>query len=103
MKDITVEEWKSLTASDDNAVILDVRTQDEVDEGALENALHIDIYMGQGFIDEVKKLDPEKNYYIYCRSGNRSGQACAIMGQLGFENTYNMIGGYMAWAEELED
>ena len=103
MKDITVEEWKSLTASDDNAVILDVRTQDEVDEGALENALHIDIYMGQGFIDEVKKLDPEKNYYLYCRSGNRSGQACAIMGQLGFENTYNMLGGYMAWEEELED
>jgi len=101
MKDITVEEWKSLIATDNNAVILDVRTQDEVDEGALENAYHIDIFLGQGFIDEVKKLDTEKNYYIYCRSGNRSGQACAIMSQLGFENTYNMIGGYMAWEEEL--
>lgn len=103
MKDITVEEWKSLIATDNNAVILDVRTQDEVDEGALKNAHHIDIYLGQGFIEEVKKLDTAKNYYIYCRSGNRSGQACAIMGQLGFENTYNMLGGYTAWAEELED
>jgi len=101
MKDITVEEWKSLIATDDNAVILDVRTQEEVDEGALENAQHIDIFLGQGFIDEIKKLDTEKNYYIYCRSGNRSGQACTIMGQLGFENTYNMLGGYNAWAEEI--
>lgn len=100
MKDITVAEWKSLIATDDNAVILDVRTQDEVDEGVLEDSHHIDIFMGQGFIDEVKKLDPEKNYYIYCRSGNRSGQACAIMGQLGFKNTYNMLGGYTAWAED---
>lgn len=100
MKDITVAEWKSLIATDDNAVILDVRTQDEVDEGVLEDSHHIDIFMGQGFIDEVKKFDTEKNYYIYCRSGNRSGQACAIMGQLGFKNTYNMLGGYTAWAED---
>ncbi|MFC4632925.1 rhodanese-like domain-containing protein [Dokdonia ponticola] len=99
MKDITVAEWKSLIATDDNAVVLDVRTQDEVDEGALENSKHIDIFMGQGFINEVKKLDPEKNYYIYCRSGGRSVQACTIMEQLGFKNTYNMLGGYNAWVE----
>ncbi|MEP0262849.1 rhodanese-like domain-containing protein [Dokdonia sp.] len=100
MKDITVDEWKSLIATDENAVILDVRTDDEVEEGMLDNAQHIDIYLGQGFIDEVKKLDPAKNYYVYCRSGNRSGQACAIMGQLGFETTYNMLGGYTAWVDQ---
>lgn len=99
MKDITVAEWKSLIATDNNAVILDVRTQEEVDEGVLENSNHIDIFMGQGFIDEVKKLDPEKNYYIYCRSGGRSVQACTILEQLGFKNTYNMLGGYNAWVE----
>ena len=97
MKDITVEEWKSLIANDNNAVILDVRTQDEVDEGALENAQHIDIYLGQGFIEEVKKLDTAKNYYIYCRSGNRSGQACQVMNHMGIETTYNLIGGYTEW------
>lgn len=100
MKDITVDEWKSLITTDENAVILDVRTDDEVEEGMLDNAQHIDIYLGQGFIEEVKKLDPAKNYYVYCRSGNRSGQACAIMGQLGFETTYNMLGGYTAWADQ---
>ena len=48
-------------------------------------------------IDEVEKLDKSKNYYIYCRSGNRSGQACQIMDKLGFENTYNLMGGFNEW------
>ncbi len=97
MKDITVEQWKTQIADDANAVILDVRTQDEVDEGMIENAKHIDIYLGQGFVDEIEKLDKSKNYYIYCRSGNRSGQACQVMQQLGFETTYNLLGGYTDW------
>ena len=56
MKDITVDQWKNQIAEDTNAVILDVRTQDEVDEGMIENALHIDIFLGQGFVDEIEKL-----------------------------------------------
>ncbi|MFT5751578.1 MAG: rhodanese-related sulfurtransferase [Flavobacteriales bacterium] len=98
MKDITIPEWKSLLAEDTNAVVLDVRTQQEVEEGMIEGAEHIDIYLGQGFIDAVKTLDASKSYYVYCRSGGRSAQACAIMGQLGFDTTYNMIGGFTAWS-----
>jgi len=60
----------------------------------------IDIFLGQGFIDEVKKLDASKNYYVYCRSGGRSGQACAIMNSIGFENAYNLMGGFMEWEGE---
>ena len=97
MKDITVDQWKTQIADDANAAILDVRTQDEVDEGMIEGAQHIDIFMGQGFIDAVEQHDKSKNYYIYCRSGGRSGQACQIMGQLGFKTTYNLVGGYTAW------
>jgi rhodanese-related sulfurtransferase len=97
MKDITVDQWKSQIAEDNEGVILDVRTQDEVDEGSLENAVHIDIYLGQGFVDEVQKLDKSKNYYVYCRSGGRSAQACQVMNELGFETTYNMLGGYTEW------
>jgi len=97
MKDITVDQWKTQIAEDKDSVIIDVRTQDEVDEGKLEDALHIDIFLGQGFVDEVEKLDKSKNYYIYCRSGGRSVQACQVMNQLGFVTTYNMLGGYMEW------
>lgn len=97
MKDITVDQWKEQITNDANAAILDVRTQDEVDQGMIENAQHIDIFLGQGFVDEVEKLDKSKNYYIYCRSGGRSAQACQVMEQLGFTTTYNLLGGYTAW------
>lgn len=103
MEDLTQEEWVSQLENDANAVILDVRTDAEVEEGIIENAIHIDIYKGQGFIDEIEALDKTKNYYVYCRSGNRSGQACSVMNQLGFENAYNLLGGILEWEGELVD
>ena len=69
-----------------------MRTDAEVAEGFIPNSVNIDIYKGQGFIDEIEKMDKSKTYYVYCRSGNRSGQACAIMNGLGFEKAYNNIG-----------
>ncbi|ASV31288.1 rhodanese-like domain-containing protein [Maribacter cobaltidurans] len=103
MADLSQEEWTSQLENDDNAFILDVRTEDEVEEGYIPNATNIDIYKGQGFIDELEKLDKTKNYYVYCRSGNRSGQACAIMNSLGFKNAYNLEGGFMNWEGEVAE
>ena len=88
-------------SGDENAFVLDVRTEEELEEGQIPNAKNIDIYLGQGFMDELEKLDKSKNYYVYCRSGNRSGQACAIMNSLGFENAYNLAGGFMNWEGEI--
>jgi rhodanese-related sulfurtransferase len=99
--DLTQEEWVSEFENDNNAVILDVRTLAEVEEGIIPNAIHIDIYKGQGFIDELEELDKTKNYYVYCKSGNRSRQACSIMNQIGFENAYNLMGGITEWEGEL--
>ncbi|SDS01618.1 Rhodanese-related sulfurtransferase [Formosa sp. Hel1_31_208] len=101
MADLTQQDWISQLTADKNAVILDVRTPEEVALGIIPNALHIDIYKGQGFIDEVKQLDTSKNYYVYCKVGGRSGQACSVMNQLGFKNTYNLIGGFTAWRGEV--
>lgn len=95
------KDWLSQLEADPNAVILDVRTQSEWDEGIIPNAIHIDIYKGQGFIYEVDALDKSKNYYVYCKAGGRSAQACGIMNQLGFENTYNLLGGIMEWDGEV--
>lgn len=100
MADLSQEEWKSQLENDDNSFILDVRTDDEVAEGRIPDATNIDIYLGQGFLDEIEKLDKSKNYYVYCRSGNRSGQACAIMNSVGFENAFNLEGGFMNWEGE---
>ena len=95
--DLSQQDWHNQLQNDADAVILDVRTEDEWNEGIIPGAINIDIYKGQGFIYEVDQLDKTKNYYVYCKAGGRSAQACAIMGQLGFENTYNLNGGFMQW------
>jgi len=100
MKELNQEEWRAQLSKDDDAVILDVRTEEEVEEGYIPNAKNIDIYKGQEFIDEIEKLEKDKNYYVYCRSGKRSAQACTIMDQKGFKNTYNLVGGFSEWEGE---
>ncbi|MCX7548201.1 rhodanese-like domain-containing protein [Xanthomarina sp. F1114] len=100
MADLTQDKWQEQLSKDQNAQILDVRTEEELEEGKIPNSICIDIYLGQEFIDKVECLDKSKNYYIYCRSGGRSAQACAIMGQLGFKNTYNLLGGISEWEGE---
>jgi len=103
MEDLSQEEWAEQLENDDNAVVMDVRTHNEVLDGIIPNAMHIDIYQGQEFLDEIEKLDKSKNYYIYCRSGNRSHKACEIMYELGFQNAYNLEGGILQWTGDLVD
>jgi rhodanese-related sulfurtransferase len=98
---LSQKEWAEQLKDDANAVILDVRTEDEWNEGFIPNAVFNDIYKGQGFIYRLEELDKTKNYYVYCKSGGRSGQACSIMNQMGFENTYNLEGGFMNWEGEV--
>ena len=101
MADLSQTEWQEQLNNDSDVVILDVRTFAEVQQGYIPNAKHIDIYQGQEFIDEVMKLDKTKSYYVYCRSGGRSAQACAFMNQAGFEKAYNLIGGIIQWKGEI--
>lgn len=100
MKDISQQDWaQGITNA--NVVILDVRASYEFDEGHIPGAKNIDIYLGQDFINELEVLDKNKDYYVYCKSGGRSGQACAIMKQLGFTKVYNLIGGITEWQGEV--
>ena len=101
MKELTQEEWREKLEQDDKAVVLDVRTEEEMEEGYLPNAKLIDIYKGQEFVNEIEKLDKSKHYYIYCRSGQRSEQACQLMDQMGFSETYNLLGGIIEWDGEI--
>ena len=95
------EDWITQLEQDTNAVILDVRTDGECNDGIIPQAINIDIHKGQGFIYQIDELDKSKNYYVYCRSGARSEQACHLMNQMGFENTFNLLGGIMQWQGEV--
>ena len=65
------------------AAVIDVRTPEETSLGYLEGAQLFDI-QNPDFMDNLATLDPAADYYIYCRSGNRAGQAIEIMQQAGF-------------------
>lgn len=77
-------------------VVLDVRTPEETAQGKIQGAIELD-FRSPDFAAEVAKLDPEKTYLVYCRSGNRSGKACHLMAEKGFKNLFNLSGGYLAW------
>jgi rhodanese-related sulfurtransferase len=98
---LTQEEWTSQLEADDNAVILDVRTENECNEGVIPNAINIDIYEGQAFVEKIEALDKTKQYYVYCRSGARSAKACEVMNELGFDNTFNLMGGILDWEGDV--
>ncbi|HOA27664.1 MAG TPA: rhodanese-like domain-containing protein [Arachnia sp.] len=66
----------------EDAVILDVRTPEEYAAGHLEGAVLLDFNGGQ-FAAELPNLDPDAEYVVYCRSGNRAGQAVALMEKAG--------------------
>ncbi|MFA5557033.1 MAG: rhodanese-like domain-containing protein [Flavobacteriaceae bacterium] len=101
MKHINQQEWKELLSEDNNAVILDVRTPEEQAEGIIKNAICLDIYKPEEFISGLEKLDKTKNYYVYCKAGGRSANACQVMDQMGFVQTYNLLGGVSLWTGEL--
>ena len=99
--DLTQEDWVSQFEADQNAVMLDVRTEDECDQGIIESSINIDIYKEPEFVAAIEALDKSKNYYVYCRSGVRSAKACAIMNELGIENAYNLLGGIIEWNGDI--
>ena len=82
-------ESEPMSASDFAAVI-DVRTVEEWNSGHLDGAVLMGI-ADADFQQQLATLDPSADYYIYCRSGNRAGQAIQIMEQMGF--TGNLVNG----------
>jgi rhodanese-related sulfurtransferase len=80
----------------ENHVVIDVRSPQELAEGSVPDHIMINLF-DPNFRIEISKLDRDKTYLVYCRSGGRSGQACALMNQLGFLSVYNLAGGIGAW------
>jgi len=93
--DLSPEQFKTKLDADPEAVLLDVRTAGEYAEGAIGDAKNVDFF-SHNFKAQLENLSKEKNYYVYCRSGNRSGQAVKVLKNMGY-TAYNLDGGIMAW------
>jgi rhodanese-related sulfurtransferase len=72
-------------------IIIDVRTSEEYVESHAKDALNIDVRAAD-FAQQIEKLDKNKTYKLYCRSGNRSGKALDIMKSKGFLHVENLGG-----------
>jgi rhodanese-related sulfurtransferase len=79
--------------------ILDIRTPDEFQSGHLSNAISIDFY-SQDFAEKLSRLDKEKTYLVYCRTGNRSTRALAFFDKLKFQKIYHLSTGIRGWQSE---
>ncbi len=80
----------------EGVVTLDVRTPEEFAQGHLPDAVNIDLESA-GFSQQIDALDHAAAYAVYCRSGNRSAQALAIMQDAGFTDVAHLLGGIVAW------
>ena len=97
-QDLNVEQFRQHMA-EPGIVLMDVRTPEEIANGKIEGAQELDYY-GINFLEELGKLDKEKTYLVYCRSGNRSGKTCKLMADMGFKHLFNLAGGYNAWSQQ---
>jgi rhodanese-related sulfurtransferase len=88
----------TIIADESNEVILDIRTPEEFDQGIIEGALNIDFYEPT-FASDLDALDKDAHYVVYCRSGNRSGQARSTFADLGFTDVTEIDGGIANWYE----
>jgi len=95
VKDIGTTEATHLINRED-ALLLDVREDKEIADGKIINAKHVPLSHLQTRLAEMDQYK-EKPVIVYCRSGNRSSQACKILKKAGFSQSFNLSGGYSAW------
>ena len=99
MRNITVDEVRDRLMAGEKINLIDVREPDENAEFNIGGML-VPLGKIQSMqVDELEDLK-EEEVVCYCRSGNRSGQACLILDMLGFRNTKNLAGGMLLWHEK---
>ena len=94
---VGVDEFQTLIA-DTNVQLLDVRSQDEFDEGHIAGATLVDVNDTDFVEKAMAVLDPQRPVAVYCRSGRRSARAASLLAAKGMKVT-NMAGGVIAWQD----
>jgi rhodanese-related sulfurtransferase len=97
----TLDAYNLIQNNKDNPsfIIIDVRTVDEFNSGHIANAINMDYYAAD-FKSIIGKLDINKQYLVYCRTGIRGTGATQIMVDLDFKDVHNLLGGIVQWIND---
>ena len=100
VQNIDAEAFQEIRKNNPDAVLLDVRTHMEHNNGHIPGSILLNLQDAL-FHHKLDDLDRDKHYLLYCRSGNRSMMACRIMDNKGFRHLYNLRGGIIRWPYEV--
>lgn len=95
-KVLNVSDFLTTLEAKPKSYLIDVRTPEEFEEGALPNAKNINFYDDE-FKMNIGKLDKKRPVMVYCKSGGRSGKTAKLLSKLGFQEIYDLDGGYNAY------
>ena len=94
----TITTNEALALMNKGAIVIDVRTESEYNEGHIKGAINIPV-------DEIENITYDKNetLIVYCASGVRSSNAATILADMGYTSLYNLDGGLLNWGSDLEE
>ena len=99
MQEIDVKTLNQKISSNDNFILLDVRTDNEVFLSKINSSVHIPM---NEIPNRINELDKNKEIIVQCKSGKRSAKVCEYLSQNGFSDVKNLTGGILAWSKEID-
>ncbi|GIW23161.1 MAG: molybdopterin biosynthesis protein MoeB [Candidatus Sericytochromatia bacterium] len=99
VKEISVEEVKTLIENENNFLLIDIRESEELENGFLEKSINISRSFLDLKIEDIAK-DYSKKIILYCSAGTRSILGAKLLKDLGYSNVYSMKGGFNEWKEK---
>ena len=100
IKEITVKELKNKFDNNEDFMLLDVRNIQEVLFSKINGSIHIPM---NEIMDRINELDSNKEIIIQCKSGKRSARVCEYLMTQNYKNVKNLIGGIIAWSDEIDN
>ena len=99
LQEINVQALKNKLDNKEDFILVDVREKQELDVCKIKDAIHIPM----GVISaRLNKINFDKPVIVMCKSGGRSAQVCQFLNEQGYSNIYNLNGGIIRWALEID-